>query len=219
MLLGNVLEPINLTTTQQIRHFAKNLESWLLQALDGFPMSIVDVKIDSAKRFTHVLRRRTSLNHLAQAARTVLQNPEQVHQMLQDWNQIDFESVKEQASWIVLCRDNIFESVEESFRTYLGQGVALEFWAEWLEGIVDQCLTSEASGGEVVDPNQLHPSVIETAARQFLLKWSFFSTLIMRDLTLRSASSFGKSPKIEIRSKDNFTHPTHRFFPSHAIVV
>lgn len=29
------------------------------------------------------------------------------------------------------------------------------------------------------------------AARQFLLKWSFYSSMVIRDLTLRSAASFG----------------------------
>ncbi|RKP19737.1 hypothetical protein ROZALSC1DRAFT_28694 [Rozella allomycis CSF55] len=184
LLLSNVLEPLNINLSQQIRHFAKNLEIWLLTAFDGFPMAVVDVKLDCARRFCHVLRRRTSLNHLAQAARTVLQNSEQVSQMLNDWNHIDFESIKEQASWVVICRENIFESVEESFRTYLRQGVSLEFWCEWLEGIVEQCLAPETHEPE-------HPSIVENNSRQFLMKWSFMSTLIMRDLTLRSASSFG----------------------------
>ena len=29
------------------------------------------------------------------------------------------------------------------------------------------------------------------AARQFLLKWSFYTSMVIRDLTLRSAASFG----------------------------
>ena len=30
-----------------------------------------------------------------------------------------------------------------------------------------------------------------SSARQFLLRWSFYSSMIIRDLTLRSAASFG----------------------------
>ena len=37
--------------------------------------------------------------------------------MLHDWNHIDFDSIKEQASWIVLCRENIFES-GKTFKSY-----------------------------------------------------------------------------------------------------
>lgn len=40
------------------------------------------------------LRRYTSLNHLAQAARAVLQNPQQIDQMLADLNKVDFANVQ-----------------------------------------------------------------------------------------------------------------------------
>ena len=46
------------------------------------------------------LRRYTSLNHLAQAARAVLLNATQVSQMLADLNKVDFHNV--QVSLIVL---------------------------------------------------------------------------------------------------------------------
>lgn len=42
------------------------------------------------------LRRYTSLNHLAQAARAVLQNSNQITQMLSDLNRVDFHNVQEQ---------------------------------------------------------------------------------------------------------------------------
>ena len=43
-----------------------------------------------------MLRRYTGLNHLAQAARAVLQNSSQVSQMLNDLNKVDFTNVQEQ---------------------------------------------------------------------------------------------------------------------------
>lgn len=44
--------------------------------------------------FAQLLRRYTSLNHLAQAARTVLQNGAHVTQMLADLNKVDFVHVQ-----------------------------------------------------------------------------------------------------------------------------
>lgn len=44
--------------------------------------------------FSQTLRRYTSLNHLAQAARAVLQNPSQISQMLTDLNRVDFANVQ-----------------------------------------------------------------------------------------------------------------------------
>ncbi|KAG6463520.1 hypothetical protein O3G_MSEX013913 [Manduca sexta] len=49
------------------------------------------------------LRRYTSLNHLAQAARAVLTNHHQIHQMLADLNRVDFRVVREQAAWACSC--------------------------------------------------------------------------------------------------------------------
>ena len=43
--------------------------------------------------FSQTLRRYTSLNHLAQATRAVLQNASQISQMLNDLNRVDFSNV------------------------------------------------------------------------------------------------------------------------------
>jgi len=51
--------------------------------------------------FAQTLRRYTSLNHLAQAARAVLQNSAQINQMLADLNRVDFHNVQEQVSEIL----------------------------------------------------------------------------------------------------------------------
>ena len=52
--------------------------------------------------FAQTLRRYTSLNHLAQAARAVLQNTTQISQMLADLNRVDFANV--QVIYLLLCR-------------------------------------------------------------------------------------------------------------------
>ena len=57
---------------------------------------------------------------------------------------------------------------------------SLEQWAHWLESVV----------GMVLEQHQGHDTYPK-AARQFLLNWSFYSSMIIRDLTLRSAASFG----------------------------
>lgn len=54
---------------------------------------------NTVNAFSQTLRRYTSLNHLAQAARAVLQNSAQINQMLTDLNRVDFHNVQEQVSW------------------------------------------------------------------------------------------------------------------------
>uniref|UniRef100_A0A8C6NRT4 Regulatory factor X, 1a (influences HLA class II expression) n=1 Tax=Nothobranchius furzeri TaxID=105023 RepID=A0A8C6NRT4_NOTFU len=130
--------------------------------------------------FAQTLRRYTSLNHLAQAARAVLQNTAQINQMLSDLNRVDFANVQEQASWVCRCEDRVVQRLEQDFKLTLQQQNSLEQWAVWLDGVVSQ----------VLKPYQQSPA-FPKAAKLFLLKWSFYSSMVIRDLTLRSAASFG----------------------------
>lgn len=58
-------------------------------------------QIGAVTAFAQTLRRYTSLNHLAQAARAVLQNTSQINQMLSDLNRVDFANV--QVSVVSAC--------------------------------------------------------------------------------------------------------------------
>ncbi|KAF4115590.1 hypothetical protein G5714_003079 [Onychostoma macrolepis] len=180
MLIPDVLRPIPSALTQAIRNFAKSLESWLTNAMMNIPEEMVRVKVTSASAFAQTLRRYTSLNHLAQAARAVLQNTAQINQMLSDLNRVDFANVQEQASWVCRCEDRVVQRLEQDFKLTLQQQNSLEQWAAWLDGVVSQVLKPYQSS-----------SAFPKAAKLFLLKWSFYSSMVIRDLTLRSAASFG----------------------------
>ncbi|KAJ8383700.1 hypothetical protein AAFF_G00215420 [Aldrovandia affinis] len=180
ILIPDVLRPIPSALTQAIRNFAKSLESWLTNALMNIPEEMVRIKVTSANAFAQTLRRYTSLNHLAQAARAVLQNTAQISQMLSDLNRVDFANVQEQASWVCRCEDQVVQRLEQDFKLTLQQQNSLEQWAAWLDGVVSQ----------VLKPYQASPA-FPKAAKLFLLKWSFYSSMVIRDLTLRSAASFG----------------------------
>ncbi|XP_073478858.1 MHC class II regulatory factor RFX1 isoform X2 [Aquarana catesbeiana] len=179
-LIPDVLRPIPSALTQAIRNFAKSLESWLTSAMMNIPEEMVRVKVGAASAFAQTLRRYTSLNHLAQAARAVLQNTAQINQMLSDLNRVDFTNVQEQASWVCRCADRVVHRLEQDFKLTLQQQSSLEQWAEWLDSVVSQ----------VLKPHQGSPG-FSKAAKLFLLKWSFYSSMVIRDLTLRSAASFG----------------------------
>lgn len=76
--------------------------SLLIKATFIFSLHSI-LQVVCVSSFSQTLRRYTSLNHLAQAARAVLQNPAQINQMLSDLNRVDFTNV--QVSWPnSLCR-------------------------------------------------------------------------------------------------------------------
>ncbi|XP_026941137.1 DNA-binding protein RFX2 isoform X3 [Sagmatias obliquidens] len=180
ILIPDVLRPVPSTLTQAIRNFAKSLEGWLTNAMSDFPQQVIQTKVGVVGAFAQTLRRYTSLNHLAQAARAVLQNTAQISQMLSDLNRVDFANVQEQASWVCQCEEGVVQRLEQDFKLTLQQQSSLDQWASWLDNVVTQVLKQHAGS----------PS-FPKAARQFLLKWSFYSSMVIRDLTLRSAASFG----------------------------
>lgn len=87
---------------------------------------------------------------------------------------------QEQAAWVCECDASTVQRLENEFKAALQQQNSLEQWASWLRMVVDGAL--EEYEGRPTFPK---------AARQFLLKWSFYSSMVIRDLTLRSAASFG----------------------------
>ncbi|EDW80477.2 uncharacterized protein Dwil_GK11555 [Drosophila willistoni] len=180
VIIPDVLRSIPNALTQAIRNFAKNLELWLCESMLGVPEQLAQIKTSAVSAFCQTLRRYTSLNHLAQAARAVLQNGAQISQMLSDLNRVDFHNVQEQAAWVSQCAPAVVQRLENDFKAALQQQSSLEQWASWLQLVVESAM-EEYTG---------KPSY-SRAARQFLLKWSFYSSMIIRDLTLRSASSFG----------------------------
>ena len=66
-------------------------------------------------------------------------------------------------------------------KSYLLEEAPMAMWTHWLENLVEQYMAVEMAAGRTLDG----------AARSLLLAWSFYQTLVLRDLTLRSASSFG----------------------------
>lgn len=180
-LLPDVLKVYPMLTAQAIRGFSKSLEEWCKTAMEGKPESIVTQKTRTIKSFAHYLRRYTSLNHLAQAARAVLGSHFQVQSMVSDLSRVDFPAIKDQMEWICQGRSRTLTAWHNDFVRLLRTKVSLEEWVKWLSGIVQS---------ELRERGPPHDNHVELA-RQFLMQWSFYSSLIIRDLTLRSAQTFG----------------------------
>jgi len=180
VLLPNVLQVLFVSLPQSIRHFAKQLEPWLAATLDGLPAHFCVSKLVLIKRFGQSLHKQASLNHLTQAARAVLNNPTQIHQMLNDWLHLDFEFIKDQTQQVCGCGEELFLQSQEKFKRLLTERAGLDQWINWLNELVHKSLSKYNDSQEY-----------SIYSQQFLLKWSYYSTMIVRDLTIRNASSFG----------------------------
>jgi hypothetical protein len=58
----------------------------------------------------------------------------------------------------------------------------LEDWSQWLDVLLSDLLKPYS---------HLSPEKFTKQAKQILLNWSFYCSMVIRDLTLRSAASFG----------------------------
>ena len=182
ILIPEVLEPLPLATTRSIRLFARSLDACTSRFFDiTCSAPIVGRKLELTRRFCQVLRRRTATNHLSQVVRALLGTLEMRIGMLRDLSLLDFKGIKEQMAWIMTGHDEFTLFVEDSFRRHLVEGVPIEQWACWLENLVENTLSAELSMG--VELNN--------SACGLVLRWSHFTSLLLRDLTLRSANSFG----------------------------
>lgn len=186
VLIPGTLQPLPASLTQAIRQFAQELDEWLTESLSHLPEPLQKKKLAVAKNFSHSLRRQTSLTHLAQAARTVLHSAEPVSQMLNDWKQIDFEGIARQALWAFSNeKEEDYELINEHFKEFtqlLEQQATIDQYADWAATMVNRCISKQV---------EKTGKCYKECSRNFLLKWSFFSVKIVRELTLHSAHSFG----------------------------
>ncbi|PJF18260.1 DNA-binding RFX-type winged-helix domain-containing protein [Paramicrosporidium saccamoebae] len=210
ILVPEVLDPLPLAVAQAIRHFARCMDTWLLQVFDtAIPTIIVDAKLDLARRFCQVLRRRTALNHLSQAVRAILGSPDHLRAMLHDFGQIDFCTIREQIQWVVPGQETFLAYIEVSFKAFLLEGASLPQWTQWLETMTEQCISVELVANVT----------LEEAARTLMLRWSFLATTIMRDLTLRSASSFGSYHLLRLIFDEYIMHVLEKKLDEHRRAV
>ncbi|XP_062915654.1 transcription factor RFX4 [Mobula hypostoma] len=197
VLMPSVLQALPDSLTQVIRKFAKQLDEWLKVALHELPENLRNIKFELARRFSQVLRRQTSLNHLCQASRAVIHSADITFQMLEDWRSVDLSSISKQTLYTMESSQDqhrkLIIKLYQEFDRLLEEQSPIESYIEWLDSMVDRC---------VVKVSAARPGSLKKVARQFLLMWSCFGTRVIRDMTLHSAPSFGSFHLIHLTFDD-----------------
>eukprot|EP00056_Hartaetosiga_gracilis_P008828 m.127065 g.127065 ORF g.127065 m.127065 type:complete len:313 (+) comp12998_c0_seq3:135-1073(+) len=149
-------------------------------ALSGFDSQLVREKCELAKKFGFFLRRFTSLNHLVSSMRNVVKSATIVKAMTDDLSSIDFISIHKQCATVVPCTQATVESFYKDVNENLKSQLGVSGWVEWLHGKMWNACSSGATDSEKLKK-----------ARDFVKIWSLYGSLLLRDLTLRSSTSFG----------------------------
>ncbi|XP_031420196.1 transcription factor RFX4 [Clupea harengus] len=197
VLMPTVLQALPDSLTQVIRKFAKQLDDWLKIALHDLPENLRNIKFELARRFSQILKRQTSLNHLCQASRTVIHSADITFQMLEDWRNVDLNSITKQTLYTMEdSREDqrrLIVQLYQEFDRLLEDQSPIEAYIEWLDSMVDRCVVKES---------EKRPGSLKRVAQQFLLMWSCFGTRVIRDMTLHSAPSFGSFHLIHLMFDD-----------------
>ncbi|XP_026143109.1 transcription factor RFX4 isoform X3 [Carassius auratus] len=197
VLMPTVLQALPDSLTQVIRKFAKQLDEWLKVALHDLPENLRNIKFELSRRFSQILKRQTSLNHLCQASRTVIHSADITFQMLEDWRNVDLNSITKQTLYTMEdTREDqrrLIIQLYQEFDRLLEDQSPIEAYIEWLDSMVERCVIRVAGK---------RPGCLKRVAQQFLLMWSCFGTRVIRDMTLHSAPSFGSFHLIHLMFDD-----------------
>ncbi|XP_042145170.1 transcription factor RFX4-like [Ixodes scapularis] len=146
------------------------------------------------RRFSQSLRRHLSLSQLVQAWRVLARGGSQGSgHMLRDWSQLDLTA---------LCQETLFGGQQQprpslhflyrlvkEFEAFLAEDTPVEVYLDWLEAVIRKTVSL---------PSLRRGLSARKLAGEFLLLWSAFGTRIIRDMTLHSATTFGKFPCLHL---------------------
>ncbi|KAK7891115.1 hypothetical protein WMY93_023078 [Mugilogobius chulae] len=197
VLMPTVLQALPDSLTQVIRKFAKQLDEWLKIALHDLPENLRNIKFECkfvhlllsnhkalslytqlilflstfavSRRFSQILKRQTSLNHLCQASRTVINSADITFQMLEDWRNVDLNSITKQTLYTMEDSQDehrqLIIHLYQEFDRLLEEQSPIEAYIDWLDSMVDRCVVKVALK---------RPGCLKKVAQQFLLMWSCF---------------------------------------------
>ncbi|CAG5087566.1 Oidioi.mRNA.OKI2018_I69.PAR.g11573.t2.cds [Oikopleura dioica] len=196
VLIPDVLkQDVPQTYTSQIRLFAREATSWMRESMEtSIQQDIIDAKITAVSHFSSTLRRLTSLTHLIREARPILNNHEIVQQKRADLEKIDIMKIHEQISWVTECPLETVQTIHSGMVSLLDTHASFDDWHAFLVKSIDSCL-----------PERSHPNYSEKA-KKFIMSWSYYSSMVIRDLTLRSVQTFGSFHLIRMLLDELVSH-------------
>ncbi|CAG2213287.1 RFX6 [Mytilus edulis] len=185
VLIPTTIQDLPESLAAELKMFVKKLPYWIEIALEDSPEHLLNKKIEVTKGFIQSIKRQISFIQLAQTTRGVLMNHDLANQMIEDIAEINFLEICCQAGFIEPHSTETFrESIQDffdEFQNLLTKQAPIEGYTEWLDTIIDTCVLQAGKSSKLT---------FRDKAARFLLQWTVFSSLFMRDMTLHSATSF-----------------------------
>ncbi|CAF1046407.1 unnamed protein product [Didymodactylos carnosus] len=187
----DILTNMSHSMTTAIRTMAHNSSYWIIYAIQHLCEPLKTIMINLVQAFSSILLRYTSLNHLCIAVHTMLIQPSRLLSMSNDIGNVDFHDLHDQAHWLLECDMDLCIKIEQCIKSILQCRTittikTTENWTILLETLLYDILKPYEDTKEYI-----------AASRKFLLKFSFYCSLIIRDLTLHYGDSLGSFHLLE----------------------
>ncbi|XP_009324562.1 PREDICTED: DNA-binding protein RFX8 [Pygoscelis adeliae] len=189
ILLHDFLEEVPVQHMKSIRLFSKNVELWLLNALEEFPLPIQTSKSKEVTVFIKRLRRKTDLSNMAKTMRTVLNSNSKVTVL-----RSDLHAVIDQGFLDV--PGNLFQKKFRD-REELQNDIELKCLNDLMSllapstdiRVLLNCVSSNLQAF-VIQPSRSKEEFRKVAS-DFQLRWNFLLSAVSKAMTLNYADSFG----------------------------
>ncbi|KAI8360012.1 RFX DNA-binding domain-containing protein [Blakeslea trispora] len=192
-LLPTVSHPLTQTMATVLRTYTRELKEYIENALVNFPTLLLQRKLDVARIFSAKCRRQLSLNFAAQTASDALSRLEQLVVMRQDWDRFDVDGILDQTLWICDCDANEIRAIlRNEIYDLLNNKPMIEQWMEWISSIVTRFLK------RYLPSSSTEISQYLSRSKQLLLKWNYYTGLIMKELSLQQAQSFASFQNLRL---------------------
>ncbi|KAG1652160.1 UDP-glucose 4-epimerase [Nymphon striatum] len=178
VIIPSTVQDIPESLKKEIKEFLRNLPEWYSEALKIAPVGLQRIKLQILQNFIRCVKRQLSFISIAQAARCAMASPHGTDQMLRDIMKIDIKNCCKQMQYVtqdLRCAKIIFKVFNEFVRLLKNRS-SVEQIMEWLDSVTHKYVKENCCKAE---------------KESFFMIWSYTSSMLMKDLTLQSASSFG----------------------------
>ncbi|XP_061315590.1 LOW QUALITY PROTEIN: DNA-binding protein RFX8 [Pezoporus flaviventris] len=204
ILLHDFLEEVPLQHIKSIRLFSKNIELWMVNALEHFPLQLQTSKSKEVTVFIKRLRRKTDLANMVKTVRTVLNSHSKVTVLRSDLHAVIEQGFLDIPGNLV---QKAFRSPEEPQNDIelkcLNDFVSLLTPSTDIRVLLN-CVSSNLHAF-VIQPSRNKEEYRELAS-DFHLRWSFLLRTISKAMTLSNTDSFGSWHLLNLLLMDFVAH-------------
>ncbi|KAM6100479.1 LOW QUALITY PROTEIN: DNA-binding protein RFX8 [Theristicus caerulescens] len=189
ILLHDFLEEVPVQHMKSIRLFSKNVELWLLNALQEFPLLLQTSKSKEVTVFIKRLRRKTDLSNMAKTMRTVLNSNSKVTVLRSDLHAVIDQGFLDVPGNVFQKKFRNPEELQNDIELKCLNNLMSLLAPSTDIRVLLNCMSSNLEAF-VIQPSRSKEEFRKLAS-DFQLRWNFLLSAVSKAMTLNYADSFG----------------------------